>query len=544
MDNQNNTASFADLQLNENILKAVAAANYEKPSPIQVSAIPAVFAGRDIFGCAQTGTGKTAAFALPIMQMLDEKGHFPAPKRFRALILTPTRELAEQIATNIVAYGKFLKLSYCKVYGGVAQGPQVKALSKGVDILVATPGRLLDLYRQKKLDFDGVEYLVLDEADRMLDMGFLPDIRRICTALPKKRQSLLFSATLTDEIENLARAIVNDPLKITVSPNKLTVDKITQRVAFVEVENKLNLLEEIMKNRIEKTDDARTLIFCRTKHGANKLSKKLNSMGLDSDAIHGNKSQSARQSALNKFKNRETQVLVATDIAARGIDVKEMSMVINYDLPEDPETYVHRIGRTARAEADGTAISFCATVEVPLLKAIEKFINKTIDEYEENPFLSKTAKAKSMSRITRADIAEAKRRGGGGGSRGSRPQRGGGERGGRGGRPGGSQRPQRHQLRSPEKGEFYGESKAPRADRPQGGEDGAPKAPHKVSFSAGKKFEGKKRSERSEDRGGKSFKFSASREDGARRPSSPKHAKFGGDSFWKSLRAKFAKKRP
>lgn len=284
-----------------------------------------------------------------------------------------------------------MDLSHCKIYGGVSQSPQVKLLANGVDILVATPGRLLDLFNQRKLEFGGVEFLVLDEADRMLDMGFINDIRKICRELPKKRQSLLFSATLSKEVEALAKNIVDNPEKISVSPDKPTVDKIAQKVAFVNLENKFDLLEHMMKARLEKSADSLALIFCRTKHGANKLAKRLCRIGIEADAIHGNKSQSARKNALERFKRRESHILVATDIAARGIDVKDMSLVVNYDLPEDPETYVHRIGRTARAEADGESVSFCTSDDAPLFKSVEKFIKKRIDVMADNPFHSEAA---------------------------------------------------------------------------------------------------------------------------------------------------------
>ncbi|MBP3358595.1 MAG: DEAD/DEAH box helicase [Opitutales bacterium] len=419
-------STFKNLGLSEKILRAVENAGYEKPSPIQQMAIPSILKGRDIFGCAQTGTGKTAAFALPIMQMLDERGNYPQPMQFRALILTPTRELAEQIASNISVFGKGMDFSICKAYGGVSLNPQIKILANGVDILVATPGRLLDLFAQKKLNFGGVEYLVLDEADRMLDMGFIKDIKKICTALPKERQSMLFSATLSTEIESLAKGIVRNPERISVSPDKPTVEKISQKIAYIELENKFALLEKMMKARISKQDDSLALIFCRTKHGANKLAKRLCRIGLNADAIHGNKSQSARQNALNRFKRRETRILVATDIAARGIDVKDMSLVVNFDLPEEAETYVHRIGRTARAEADGEAISFCTTDDAHLLRAIIKFIKKEIATLVDNPYHSNSAekasnlktilsnKAQSVAKkITQIADAPARRKNGG-----------------------------------------------------------------------------------------------------------------------------------
>lgn len=384
-----NNVKFSDFGLSENLQRAVHGLGYETPSPIQQKAIPAILAGRDIFGCAQTGTGKTAAFALPIMHKLDTEGHFPKPLEFRALILTPTRELAEQIGANIAQYGKYMELSHCKAYGGVSLKPQIRALAAGVDILVATPGRLLDLFNQKKLSFDGVEYLVLDEADRMLDMGFLPDIRRICSHLPNKRQSLLFSATLSPEIEHLARAIVNNPLKITISPDKPTVEKIDQKAAMLESTNKYNFLLELLNSKAD-TKDFLALVFCRTKHGASKLAKRLNKDGIKADAIHGDKTQSARQKALDKFKNRAITALVATDIAARGIDVKNMNLVVNYDLPDEPETYVHRIGRTARAEADGEAVSICTRDNVKDFYAVEKFIRQNIPLYKDTQYHSES----------------------------------------------------------------------------------------------------------------------------------------------------------
>ena len=442
MDNQKTT--FESLNLSEPILRAVRAAGYETPSPIQALAVPKILEGRDVFGCAQTGTGKTAAFALPIMQMLEAGGAYPKARRFRALILTPTRELAEQIDDNIAVYGKHLHLSHCKVYGGVSQNPQIKALSVGVDILVATPGRLLDLWKQKKLEFGGVEYLVLDEADRMLDMGFIPDIRRIVAQLPEQRQSLLFSATLSGEIRELASSIVKDPVNISVSPDSPTVEKIDQSVAFLEPQSKTELLADILKRRAEGDPKSLALVFCRTKHGANKLAKKLNSRGIGAAAIHGNKSQSARRRALEDFKERKIGALVATDIAARGIDVKDMSLVVNFDLPEEPETYVHRIGRTARAEASGMAVSFCTPDDGDLLAQILRYIKRDIPEFTENPYRVEPPKfaRPGDSRRGGARRGGASRRGaGGGGSKGRAsgksgarnprpPKRSGGERGG------------------------------------------------------------------------------------------------------------------
>ncbi len=391
---------FSDLKLSQCITKATEDAGYTKPTPIQLEAIPAVLEGGDIFGCAQTGTGKTAAFVLPILEKLLRGAH-TKQKEFRALILAPTRELVEQINSSITTYGKHANLSHAKVYGGVPQGSQVRALEKGVDILIATPGRLLDLYKQKKFTFKGVEIFVLDEADRMLDMGFINDIMKITSYLPDNRQSLLFSATLSQEVQMLASKIVRSPKKISISPEKPTVEKIDQRLYFVSDENKVDLMKHLIDSHLEKDENALTLVFCRTKHGANKVVKKLLSAKYKGEVIHGNKSQSARQRALNEFKDKKCKVLVATDIAARGIDVKGMSLVINYDLPEEPETYIHRIGRTARAEASGEAASFFTTSDFSLLRSIERIIRKKIAIADENPFHSQAAE----------DVYEGKKKG-------------------------------------------------------------------------------------------------------------------------------------
>lgn len=385
----NNT--FKDLGLSEQILKAISLAGYQKPSPIQTKAIPEILANSDIFGCAQTGTGKTAAFILPILQKISDSLSFVESGHFRALILVPTRELAEQVAENAVKYAKFTDVKICKIYGGVSQNQQILALEKGVDILIATPGRLLDIYRQKKLSFASVEFLVLDEADRMLDMGFINDIRTIVAKLPGDRLSMLFSATLAREVEALASTIVKNPKRISISPESPTVEKIDQQVCFVDTENKISLLKYLIEQKFKSEPDSLALVFCRTKHGANKVANRLAGKMFNASVIHGNKSQSSRKNALERFKNRESRVLVATDIAARGIDVKAMSLVINYDLPEEAETYVHRIGRTARAEAEGQAISLCSANEVPLLRAIERYIRKSIPEATDNPFNSNTA---------------------------------------------------------------------------------------------------------------------------------------------------------
>ena len=353
--------TFNDLKLSAPLLKAVSEAGYETPSPIQASAIPPVLEGRDLMGCAQTGTGKTAAFALPMLDRLSAA----APRKkgaVRALILTPTRELALQIGESFDAYGKYLKLRSTVIFGGVGQAPQVEAIRKGVDILIACPGRLNDLIGQGHIDLSNLEVFVLDEADRMLDMGFVHDVKKVIAKLPAKRQNLMFSATMPKEIEQLAAGILHDPAFVKVDPVSSTVERIDQSLYFVEKGNKKFLLPWLIKNLTPPVQNA--LVFSRTKHGADKIARDLTKQGITAAAIHGNKSQTARVAALEGFKEGKTRVLVATDIAARGIDISELSHVFNYDLPEVPETYVHRIGRTARAGADGTAVSFCAPEEM------------------------------------------------------------------------------------------------------------------------------------------------------------------------------------
>ena len=365
---------FDALNLISPICRAVQDEGYMNPTPIQMQAVPHLLEGRDLLGCAQTGTGKTAAFALPILQRLQESNQPAGPKGVRSLILTPTRELAVQISESFDVYGRHMNLKQTVVYGGVRQEKQVKALRRGVDILVATPGRLLDLYNQRCLRLDKVEIFVLDEADRMLDMGFLPDVKKIHSFITKDSQAMLFSATMPSEIQRLTRNFLKDPVKIEVAPPASTVDKIDQRVLFVDRENKGALL----KSMLEDATIERALIFARTKHGANKIVKNLSKSKIKADAIHGNKSQSARLDALNKFKTGKVRVLVATDIASRGIDVDGITHVINYELPNEPESYVHRIGRTARAGATGMALSLCDLGELGYLKKIERVTNKTV----------------------------------------------------------------------------------------------------------------------------------------------------------------------
>ena len=375
--------TFNDLKLSAPLLKAVSEAGYETPSPIQASAIPPVLEGRDLMGCAQTGTGKTAAFALPMLDRLSAA----APRKkgaVRALILTPTRELALQIGESFDAYGKYLKLRSTVIFGGVGQAPQVEAIRKGVDILIACPGRLNDLIGQGHIDLSNLEVFVLDEADRMLDMGFVHDVKKVIAKLPAKRQNLMFSATMPKEIEQLAAGILHDPAFVKVDPVSSTVERIDQSLYFVEKGNKKFLLPWLIKNLTPPVQNA--LVFSRTKHGADKIARDLTKQGITAAAIHGNKSQTARVAALEGFKEGKTRVLVATDIAARGIDISELSHVFNYDLPEVPETYVHRIGRTGRAGRGGTAISFCDINEKDELKAIEKLIGRAIPVVEGHPW--------------------------------------------------------------------------------------------------------------------------------------------------------------
>ena len=375
--------TFNELNLSAPLLRAIAEAGYETPSPIQAKAIPPVLEGRDLMGCAQTGTGKTAAFALPMLDRL----HAAKPRKpgaIRALILTPTRELALQIGESFAAYGKYQKLRTTVIFGGVGQAPQVEAIKKGVEILIACPGRLNDLVGQGLVDLSNIEIFVLDEADRMLDMGFVHDVKKVIAKLPKQRQNLMFSATMPKEIEQLAAGILQDPAFVKVDPVSSTVDRIDQSLYFVEKGNKKFLLPWLIKNLNPPVVNA--LVFSRTKHGADKIAKDLNKQGIPAAAIHGNKSQSARVAALEGFKAGKTKVLVATDIAARGIDISELSHVFNYDLPEVPETYVHRIGRTARAGADGTAVSFCAPEEKEYLAGIEKLNRRQIPVISGHPW--------------------------------------------------------------------------------------------------------------------------------------------------------------
>lgn len=374
--------TFKELNLIAPILDALGSEGYTQPTPVQEESIPIILDQKDLLGCAQTGTGKTAAFAVPILQLLSAPPIDNSHKTIKALILTPTRELAIQIGESFAAYGKHLRLKHLVIFGGVSQHAQVKALHAGVDILVATPGRLLDLMDQKYISLKDIKIFVLDEADRMLDMGFIHDVKKTVARLPVKRQTLFFSATMPPEIQKLANTILVNPEKVEVTPVSTTAEKIDQHILYVDKKDKKKLLAFILKDKsIE-----RALVFTRTKHGADKVVKDLYRDGIRAEAIHGNKSQNARQRALNNFKTGEIRVLVATDIAARGIDIDSLSHVINFDLPEIPETYVHRIGRTGRAGAAGISLSFCDEEEKDDLKAIQKLIGMQIPVVEGHPF--------------------------------------------------------------------------------------------------------------------------------------------------------------
>jgi ATP-dependent RNA helicase RhlE len=375
--------SFENLKLIEPILRALKTEGYTTPTPIQAQAIPILLQRHDLLGCAQTGTGKTAAFAIPILQLLyQDRLQHKEQKTIKALILTPTRELAIQIDESFAAYGKHTGLKHTVIFGGVSQNPQTEILRRGVDILTATPGRLLDLMGQGYVRLEHIKMLVLDEADRMLDMGFVHDVKKIIAKVPAKRQTLFFSATMPNEIQSLANSILTNPEKVEVTPVSSTADTIQQELFYVEKNDKRALLNHVLKDQNIKT----ALVFTRTKHGADKVVKDLVKAGITAEAIHGNKSQNARQRALTNFKNRTTRVLIATDIAARGIDIDELTHVINYEIPNIPETYVHRIGRTGRAGASGIALSFCDQEEIEFLKDIHKLIAKQIPVNNEHPY--------------------------------------------------------------------------------------------------------------------------------------------------------------
>lgn len=381
---------FKDLDIIEPIQRSLKEEGYKSPTPIQEQSIPYLLKGRDLLGCAQTGTGKTASFAIPILQHIYNERK--SNKNIKAVILAPTRELAIQIGENFNTYSKYTKIKSLVIFGGVSQKPQVEALKKGVDVLIATPGRMLDLYNQKFINLDNVKYFVLDEADSMLDMGMIHDVKRIIKYLPKVRQNIFFSATMPKEISKLADTIFNNPVKVEVAPVSSTIETVNQSIYFVSSKKKKSLLIDLLKDKSMES----VIVFSRTKHGANKITKDLINASITAEAIHGNKSQNARQLALNNFKEKKTRVLVATDIAARGIDIDELSHVINFDLPEVAETYVHRIGRTGRAGKSGTAIAFCSIEERNLYKAIEKLINKKIQVVDDHAYVNSANDAKEV----------------------------------------------------------------------------------------------------------------------------------------------------
>jgi ATP-dependent RNA helicase RhlE len=416
-----NPARFSDLGLIPTILEAISREGYTEPTPIQTKAIPPALAGRDVLGCAQTGTGKTAAFALPMLQRLDASATDEV--RLRGLVITPTRELASQIGTSLTAYGEGLDLYHTVIFGGVSEKPQIAELKDGVDILVATPGRLLDLMSPRALHLRDVEYFVLDEADRMLDMGFLPDVKRIIAALPKKRQSMFFSATMPPDIRALADSLLIDPVSVSVAPPATTAERIEQRVYFLEGKQKLALLVDLLRDPSFK----RVLVFTQMKHAANRLVERLAKAGIPAAAIHGNKSQGARDRAMNGFRDGSLRILVATDIAARGIDVDGLSHVVNYDLPNVPETYVHRIGRTGRAGAAGIAISLCSKDERGFLADIEKLTRVRVDRMDDEILARVLAAVPTSEAQTEED--ERPRFGRQGGGRGGGRGRSGGGRG-------------------------------------------------------------------------------------------------------------------
>lgn len=396
---------FSDLGLNASLVRALEEQGYTKPSPIQEKAIPPALVGRDVLGCAQTGTGKTCAFAAPTLQRLSATPH--KGQAIRALILTPTRELAIQIGESFDAYGKYLNLRHTVIFGGVGQNPQVAALKNGVDILIATPGRLMDLYQQGFIQLEQLEIFVLDEADRMLDMGFIHDVKKILKWLPEKKQTLFFSATMPPEITNLVNSLLKNPIKVAVDPVSSPAEAIQQSIYLVDKGNKTLLLAHLMEQKQIKN----ALVFTRTKHGANKVARDLSKMGISAAAIHGNKSQTARQQALADFKSGRIRCLVATDIAARGLDIEELSHVFNYNLPEVPETYIHRIGRTGRAGRGGEAIAFCDFSEKPLLHDIEKLAGRKIPLIEDHPYpmqIFQAAKRDKNGRMINEEDAEAR----------------------------------------------------------------------------------------------------------------------------------------
>jgi ATP-dependent RNA helicase RhlE len=415
------TATFEAMALAAPLKQVLNELGYTTPSPVQAQAIPLLLEGRDLLGCAQTGTGKTASFALPILNAIHNDPRTLRPKQCRCLVLAPTRELAIQVGKSFSTYGQKIRFRQTLIYGGVGQNPQVSAMRSGVDVLVATPGRLLDLIEQRHVDLTAVKFFVLDEVDRMLDMGFLRDVKRIVAMLPQKKQSLFFSATLAPNIVELAKTILRDPARVSITPEVTTAERIEQRLCFVDRGNKMYLLEQLLDKQAKAESSKLTIVFNRTKHGANKIAKALTEAGYASEAIHGNKSQAQREKALARFKQGLVPVLVATDVAARGVDVKDVGLVVNYDLPNEPEAYVHRIGRTGRAGADGMAVSFCAEDEIDFLRDIERTIKKAIPRLTDHPWHSESLNEKHIRGFRPPAVKQGGRGsqngGGGGGNR-------------------------------------------------------------------------------------------------------------------------------
>jgi ATP-dependent RNA helicase RhlE len=484
--------TFSELNLIAPILNALTEEGYTQPTPIQEQAIPTLLEGRDLLGCAQTGTGKTAAFSIPILQLLYNKknetstgrGNWQWNNSIKALILTPTRELAIQIDESIGAYGRNTGMRHAVIFGGVGQKPQTDTLRRGVDILIATPGRLLDLMSQGFVNLKSIEFFVLDEADRMLDMGFVHDVKKVIAQLPPRRQSLFFSATMPPEIVKLAGTILTNPASVEVTPASTTAETVEQKIYLVEANDKRDLLVQLLSAKSVKT----ALVFARTKHGADKIAKFLNQAGIKADAIHGNKAQNARQRALASFKDQTITALVATDIAARGIDVSSLELVINYELPNVPETYVHRIGRTGRAGASGLAVSFCDTEEREYLRDIQKLIGKSLPIETDNPFASNNLSAvdKPQSKSAGGQKSASSGRpnnGRGGGSGGGRPQQNNGRSGQNNGRSGGGDAQRDEFVRPPQSHQAQPrQESAPVASRPEGPREGTqPRSPRPQS---------------------------------------------------------------
>lgn len=415
---QMNPTSFEALRLAPPLQRALREREYQTLTPIQEQAIPLLLEGRDLLGCAQTGTGKTAAFSLPILQIMTEEPRPVRARTARVLVLTPTRELANQVGNSFRDYGRYLRLRHTLVYGGVGQSPQVRAMRQGVDILVACPGRLLDLIEQGHIDLSGVEFFVLDEVDRMLDMGFHRDVTKIVNLLPKKRQSLFFSATVSKPIVNLAHTILFEPASVTIAPETRTAEEVEQEVCFVEREDKRALLAQRLR---QQKDGELAIVFSRTKHGSDKLARFLKNEGITADAIHGNRSQAQRDRSLSRFKKGAVAVLVATDVAARGVDIKDVTLVVNFDLPNEAEAYVHRIGRTGRAGATGNAVSFCSSDEREYLRDIEKLIQQTIPVNDDHSWHQESLAKRHAQGGRGPDPKGNKKKGGSRGDR--RPQR-------------------------------------------------------------------------------------------------------------------------